>query len=141
MATRKKPVQRELNAAVPKDEASQAPTRCDQGGQDIIVAIVSLHKGEPVDLHLTLCKAAFAVRVFLDAAVIAQTDDGQDDFAVTLPPLEAGNHSLTWSYIAAGTPWQCLSEVQVSGTPRFRMLKGDGSAMASNNLALVLEVL
>jgi hypothetical protein len=122
--------------------AEEAPhTRC-QGGPDINVAIVSLHQGDPVDLHLTLCMAAFAVRVFLDDALIAQTNHGVDDFHVTLPPLGIGNHSLTWSYIAAGTPWQCLSELTVSGTPRFRKLKGDpSSTMASNNLALILEVL
>jgi len=144
MATKKK---KAPNAAMdgatsPAAAGAPAPTRCSQGGPDINVAIVSLHQGEPVDLNLTLCLAAFAVRVFLDETIIAQTDEGKDDFPVTLPPLEPGNHSLTWSYIAAGTPWQCLSQLTVSDTPRFRMLKRDpGSAMASNNLALVLEVL
>lgn len=143
MATKKS----QLNSAMAgtpasaADGAPQNPTRCSQG-PDINVAVVSLHQGEPVDLHLTLCMAAFGVRVFLDNVIIAQTDDGEDDFAVTLPPLAAGYHSLTWTYIAAGTPWQCLSELTVSGTPRFRMLKGDpASSMASNNLALLLKVL
>lgn len=121
--------------------ASPMPTRCDQGGPEMKVGIISLHQGEPVDLNLVLCKAAFDVRVFLDAQLLVR-EVVNDGLEVTLPPLAAGVHTLNWTYLAAGTPWQVRSEVLVNGIVRFRIRKGDpGSDMASNNLAVFLEVL
>lgn len=121
--------------------APAIPTRCDQGGPEMNVGIISLHQGDPVDLNLVLCKAAFDVRVFLDAQLLVR-QVANDGLQVTLPPLAAGFHTLTWTYLAAGTPWQVRSDVLVNGVVRFRIRKGDpASDMASNNIAIFLEVL
>jgi len=118
----------------------QTPTRCDEGGGEMVFGIISLHQGEPVDLNLVLCLSAFDLRVFLDDKVLfAQVV--QNGINLTLPPLAPGLHSLTWTFIAASKPWKVRNEVLVSGLVRFRMRKSDpGSTMASNNLALLLEV-
>lgn len=122
-------------------EAQPQATRCDEGGQEIVLGMISLHQEERVDLSLTLCLSAFSVRVFLDDAVLLADDNVQDGAQVTLPPLAPGIHSLTWTFIADVKPWKARSEVLVSGLTRFRMRKADpDSTMASNNLALLLEV-
>jgi hypothetical protein len=120
---------------------AQPSTRCDEGGQENQIGILSFHQGDTVDLHLVLCNAAFDIRVFLDDQLLIPPQSVNDELNVTLPPLAAGTHSLTWTYIAAGDSWKVRSEILVDGIVRFLMRKGTDSTMASNNVAVLLEVL
>lgn len=144
MATAKKAVKKPsfplqpIVAAVAAAQPQAVPTRC--SGPEINIGIVSLHLGDPVNLHMVFCESAFRLRIHLDGQVIFDQSGLQDQVDVLLPPLNAGFHSLTWSYLAASDPWHARSEVQVSGLMRFALNKGSDSTMPSNNLAVLLRV-
>jgi hypothetical protein len=105
---------------------SQTPTRCDQGGDEIIVTIISLKQNDPVELDLTLCRSDFRVRVFLDDKRLFDGEaQNQLNILIDETDLLPGLHTLTWAYLPANTDsWQVLSELSVSRGVRFRMRKG-----------------
>jgi len=124
-------------------KVQEGPTRCDQGGDELIVTIIPVKQGEPVELDLTLCRSSFLVRVFLDDKKLFD-DTAQDQLVLPLEEsdLNPGLHTLTWAYLPANSDsWQVRSEVKVSDGVRFLMRKGaPESDVASNQRFVLLRV-
>jgi hypothetical protein len=116
------------------------PTRCDQGGQEIIVGVVPVQAGDLVKLHLILCRAAFRVAIFVDGDRLVD-QNANDELEFLVPSLAPGFHNLHWAYLPAGADWQVRSEVSVKDTVRFRQRKGSVSDLPVQQTFLTLQVL
>lgn len=113
---------------------------CDQG-TEVIVAVVTLHVGEPVDLRITLCQSPFQVVAFLDDQRIVDQASIQNVVQVTLPPLPPGVHGLSWACMPLDNTWKVLSEVSIGSVVRFRQRKSNQSNIPLAHTFLLLQVI
>jgi hypothetical protein len=127
--------------ATAKKSVTTPPTRCDQGGQEVIVGVVPVEPGALVKLHLMLCRAAFRVTIFLDGELKLDQSPVVDELEFLLPLLSPGFHNLHWAYLAAGASWQTRSELSVNGAVRFRQRKSSESNIPINQTFITLQVL
>lgn len=123
----------------PKALAAAAPTRCDQGGPEILPVVARISAGATVEFALQLCLASADVQVFLDTTRIADAH-GQDEVRLRLPSMTSGVHSLTWSHITPSATWKTLAEVTANGVAIFRRRKSSGGSNPVNHGFLIMEV-
>lgn len=118
-----------------------APTRCEQGGPEIIPpGPIRVRQADVVTFVLFVCKSPARVRLDLDTTVLT---DSQvvDGMSKTLPAMAPGIHALIWSELFAAEDWQTRTEVLVNDTPAFRQRKSSaGSTFPVNRGFVVLEV-
>lgn len=106
--------------------ATEVPTRCDQGGDELVPVVIETSQGDAIDWTMLVCKANADVRLMRRTLPSTQEDlllhqQGTDELAVVLGPLPVGRHLFRWLALAPAGDWQTLTEIVVNETTVFRL--------------------
>jgi hypothetical protein len=111
-----------------KKEAS-GKSRCDDGGDEILVFRVMAHTTDSVGFTMSVCHANARIRLWLTPLPagterLVIDESGKDDVSAQLnPSLTAGEYLLRWSILTPSDTWQTKTELSVAGVTRFRWRK------------------
>lgn len=109
-------------SAKKKTSAASSPTRCEDGGPELLPILIQIRPADVVTYRLWICKANARVLAFIDHQLLID-ETSLDEVSITLPELALGDHLLYWNVLAVGEEWQKRAEVLVDDIVRFRLRK------------------
>ena len=121
-------------------------TRCEEGGDEILVFRIAAPATERVVFKMSVCKANARIRAWLTRLPdgvehLVLDESGKDDTSTELNPfLVPGEYLLRWSTLTPSEQWQTKTEVTVGGTTCFRWRKRANSDNPMKGGTLLLVV-